>query len=406
MSEPHDPAPAPTGSRPSWWPRFSSTLRSTAVTARLGRALGIAIGICFLTGLLSYYQYKPWGWLPPPADPAWGYRVTQGLHVATGTAALPLLLVKLWSVYPNLFRWPPLRSLRHAIERASVAVLVAAALVQLSTGLFAAMHWYPFGWDFPSVHLYLAFVVVGSVLLHVGVKLPDIRYGLQTKVADGDVLTEVPWWQNPASHSVAGKLPPPATPGLTRRGLLTATGAGLGIVVISTVGQAVTPLERFGLLAVRQPSRGPQGVPVNRTAEQAGVLAAATAADWRLQVGGPRPYALTLAEMERLPAREVELPLAGVEGWSISARWRGVPLPDLVQRAGGGPDSVVRVESLEQRWPFRRSTIAGPQLARALLATHLNGERLSLDHGYPLRLVAPNRTEVLSTKWLARVEVL
>ena len=28
---------------------------------------------------------------------------------------------------------------------------------------------------------------------------------------------------------------------------------------------------------------------------------------------------------------------------------------------------------------------------RALLATHLNGERLDIDHGYPLRLIAPNR---------------
>ena len=51
-------------SRPQWWPHFSSTVRSSALTARLGRALGIAIGICFLTGLLSYYQYRPWSWLP------------------------------------------------------------------------------------------------------------------------------------------------------------------------------------------------------------------------------------------------------------------------------------------------------------------------------------------------------
>ena len=51
---------ATVASRPTWWPRFSSTLRSTALTARLGLALGIAFGVCFLTGLLSYYQYSPW----------------------------------------------------------------------------------------------------------------------------------------------------------------------------------------------------------------------------------------------------------------------------------------------------------------------------------------------------------
>lgn len=31
-----------------------------------------------------------------------GYRVTQGLHVTTGTAAIPLPLVKLWTVFPQL----------------------------------------------------------------------------------------------------------------------------------------------------------------------------------------------------------------------------------------------------------------------------------------------------------------
>src|SRR4029453_12487828 len=59
--------------------------------------------------------------------------------------------------------------------------------------LFNVLNWYPFGRDFVSVHYRLAYVVVGSVLLHVAVKLPDIVYGLQTKIAEGDVLTEVPW---------------------------------------------------------------------------------------------------------------------------------------------------------------------------------------------------------------------
>ena len=82
----------------------------------------------------------------------------------------------------------------------------------------------------------------GGVVLHVAVKLPDIVYGLQTKIAEGDVLTEVPWNENPESHSIAGPLPPPVTPGLSRRGLLTATGAGIGVVVVTSVGQTLTPL--------------------------------------------------------------------------------------------------------------------------------------------------------------------
>ena len=167
--------------KPTLWPKFESPLRSTAVTARLGRVLGIAFGICFVTGLLSHYQYHPWSWLPEPASPVWGYRLTQGVHVATGTASIPLLLVKLWSVYPNLFRWPPVRSIKHGLERASVAVLVSSALVQLFTGFFNALNWYPWPWDFVPVHRFLGYVVIGSILLHIAVKLPDIKYGLSVE---------------------------------------------------------------------------------------------------------------------------------------------------------------------------------------------------------------------------------
>ena len=104
---------------PHWWPRFTSPLRSTAVTARVGRVLGIASAICFVTGLLSHYQYHPWSWLPEPASPVWLYRVTQGLHVATGIATIPLLLVKLWSVYPKLFQLAAGQArCKHAAERA------------------------------------------------------------------------------------------------------------------------------------------------------------------------------------------------------------------------------------------------------------------------------------------------
>ena len=55
---------------------------------------------------------------------------------------------------------------------------------------------------------------------------------------------------------------------------------------------------------------------------------------------------------------------------------------------------------------YNRSFVEGPQVSAALLATHLNDERLDLDHGYPLRLIAPNRAGVLNTKWLSRIEIL
>lgn len=392
--------------RPRWWPKFSSTLRSTAITARIGRILGIAISLVFLTGLLSHYQYGPWQWLPIPGAPAWGYRLTQGVHVAVGTAMIPLVGFKLWSVYPNLFRFPPVKSVKHGLERASVALLVGSGLVQLATGFVNTLNWYPFPWFFPPVHRFLGYVFVGSVLLHVGLKLPDIAYGLKAKVGEADVLTETPWDENPDSHSNAGTLADPPTPGISRRGMLAAAGAGVGVVVVTTVGQTLTPLEPVGLLAIRQWRKGPQRVPVNRTAEQAKVSDLAISPGWNLSVEGPRPYELSLSDVESRAVHEARFPITCVEGWSVGAAWRGLSLLEIVEAAGGTADSQIRFVSLEREGGYKTSTLFGPRVSEALLATHLNGERLNVDHGYPLRLISPNRPGVLQTKWLKTIQVL
>lgn len=389
---------------PRFWPRFDDRLRSVAVTARVGRVLGLALAVCFVTGLLSHYQYSPWGWLPEPAHPIWGYRLTQGLHVTTGIACIPLLLVKLWSVYPRLFAWPPARSAVHAVERLTIGLLVAVAIVELVTGFLNVLDWYPWPWPFVAVHRFLAYVLIGSVLGHIAVKLPAIRSALAHPV-DADVSAPAPTpVPAPAPAPVTAAASAPGTDeGLTRRGLLVATGAGVTLVVATTVGQSVRPLEPIALLAPRRPTTGPQHVPVNKTAAQARV--GRVGADWALVVDGPRPFALTLAELEATATAVARLPIACVEGWSVDAHWRGVPLLDLVHRAGGTADSTVHVRSLQPHGAYAQSVISGPQLGGALLATHLNGVRLDLDHGYPVRLIAPNRAGVLNTKWLRSVTV-
>ena len=41
-----------------------------------------------------------------------------------------------------------------------------------------------------------------------------------------------------------------------------------------------------------------------------------------------------------------------------------------------------------------------------LLALFVNGEPLAPDHGFPARLIGPNRPGVHQTKWVGRIEVL
>ncbi|MFJ5034367.1 molybdopterin-dependent oxidoreductase [Streptomyces sp. NPDC088560] len=370
-------------------PVFKGRLHDARTATSIGRWLGLAFTVCFCTGLISHFMQHPPGWLANelPSRPVWGYRFTQGLHVASGIAAIPLLLAKLWTVYPRLFEWPPVRSVRHALERVSVAVLVAAALFELATGLLNTAQWYPWPFSFVEVHYAVAWLLTGALVLHIAVKAPEIA---------------AHW-----SRRSAGTLSLPAEDAPDRRSLLAAVAAAVGAVTITTVGQSFTPLKDLTLLAPRHPDHGPEGLPVNRTAAAAGV-GVIHAERYRLTVAGPRSYTLTLDELRALPQHEVELPIACVEGWSKSAHWTGVRVVDLLERAGAPVHARVRVVSLQTRGGYRISEM-GHEHARdplTLLALRLNGEELSPDHGYPVRLIAPNRPGVLQTKWVGRLEVL
>ena len=362
---------------------FPSPLHDPVVTARIGRWLGIAFATCFVTGLISHYLQNPPSWLDSvPSRPIWGYRVSQGIHVATGIACVPLLLAKLWAVSPKLWSWPPVRSVLHALERLSILALVAAAIFEVVSGLLNVVQWYPWSFFFPRVHYYVAYVAIGSIALHVAVKAPVIASALRTPVSAPESTSD------------------------GRRGFLVAVGTAVAAVTVLTVGQTLRPLAPLALLAPRRPDVGPQGLPVNRTAAGAGIRTVQP--DYRLVVDGPAPFSLTLAELRALPQHAAQLPITCVEGWSANAHWRGVRLRDLLDQAGAPPGAAARVSSMEENGLYRQSVVDGPHAADGLtlLALELNGEPLALDHGSPVRLIAPNRPGVLQTKWVGRVEVL
>ena len=183
-------------------------LRSTAVTARVGMMLGIAVTLCFVTGLISHFIQHPQPWFYWPAHPVWLYRLTQGTHVASGIAAIPLTVVKLWSVWPKLFERPIIGGVAKQLERASILVLVGAMLFELSTGLLNIAQWYVFKFFFTTSHYAVAYLAAGAVLVHIAVKLPVIRRALGEPL--GDVAT-------------GGAVGP------TRRSVLLGTGAAVAV---------------------------------------------------------------------------------------------------------------------------------------------------------------------------------
>ncbi len=352
----------------------------------LGIALATAFTVCFVTGLISHFIQRGPEWTQEawPAHPVSLYRITQGVHVLTGMASIPLLLAKLWVAYPRLWEWPPVRDPLHALERLGVAALVAGAIFQVVTGLLNIFYWYAFPFPFPSAHYAGAWIAIGGLIMHIGAK-----------------------WQI-ARRALRASPPPSAGAGLSRRGFLIVIGGTSGLILATSVGSVLPALSGLAVLAPRRAGYGPQGVPINHTAGPT-VRAAARSADYHLEVSGAvrSPLSLSLDEVRAMPLASSVLPISCVEGWSTSATWRGVRVRDLLDRAGAAEDATITVESLEQHGGLRRSVLyqSHARDSLTLLALELNGEPLHIDHGYPLRLIAPNRPGVEQTKWVARLVV-
>ncbi|WP_243228496.1 cytochrome b/b6 domain-containing protein [Microbacterium sp. CIAB417] len=165
---------------------LASPVRNTRMAVVVGRVLGLAFVVCFLTGLYSHVLQSPLDGIVTPTRPEHLYGWTQGTHVVVGSMLLPLLLAKLWVVYPRLFRWPPLSGVLSALERGSVAVLVATALVLPVTGILNILEWYPWEFSFRRTHFALAWMLIGALALHIAVQLPAIR--AHWRRDDGDVV--------------------------------------------------------------------------------------------------------------------------------------------------------------------------------------------------------------------------
>ena len=81
-------------------------------------------------------------------------------------------------------------------------------------------------------------------------------------------------------------------------------------------------------------------------------------------------------------------------------------LADLARLAGVPAPHAARVASLQRGGAFGAATLQANQIGDpdALLALRVNGADLSLDHGYPARIIVPALPGVHNTKWVTSIE--
>ena len=405
---------------------WRSPLRGPWLTSILALVLLVGLPLMIVTGLLSYAAYDPYLggsndqtpeagllasyiWFDWFTSPSWLYRVTQGIHVLLGIALIPIVLAKLWSVAPKLFEWPPVHSVAQALERITIFLLVGSILFLLVTGVMNIQYDYAWGFSFYTGHFYAAWVFIGAFATHVALKMPTMIRSLRSRSLREELRTST-------ADTVAEPMDPdhlvspnPSEATMSRRGALALAGGSSLTLLALSIGQSIDPIRRTALLSPRGQSYGdgPNDFQINTTFEEIGVDPTETESSWRLRLEGPDGQSATLRREDLLAMamRTVELPISCVEGWSTSQVWTGVQLRELAALVGArGADSVF-VESLQRGGAFSTMSLTGSQIRapKTLLALKVNGVDLSLDHGFPARMIIPAAPGVRNTKWVERL---
>ena len=135
-------------------------------------------------------------------------------------------------------------------------------------------------------------------------------------------------------------------------------------------------------------------------------------ADWVLVVDGlvARPQAIPLGAVRAMPARSQITRHDCVEGWSAIAKWTGVPVKLLLDRAGLKPDAryvVFHCADANDGSPYYESfDLIDAYHPQTILAWSINDQPLPVMNGAPLRLRVERQLGYKQAKYVQRIEAV
>jgi DMSO/TMAO reductase YedYZ molybdopterin-dependent catalytic subunit len=137
------------------------------------------------------------------------------------------------------------------------------------------------------------------------------------------------------------------------------------------------------------------------------------AANWSLRVEGEvmSPYTMTYKDLIALPSKQQYESMMCISNevggqYMSNALWEGVPLADLLARAGGvklGASKVVLYAVDDYSDSIHLTKALEPT---TLVALRMNGQTLPQGHGFPARLLVPGIYGMKHVKWITRIEVV
>jgi DMSO/TMAO reductase YedYZ molybdopterin-dependent catalytic subunit len=234
----------------------------------------------------------------------------------------------------------------------------------------------------------------------------------------------------------------PATLPVDRRRFLQGSVAGAGLAVLGGFGGRMLQHRRYDASAARAAIRLPEPVSGPLPSASAGAVGATTGPNnfdlgrsglpfrtpadnfyridtalvvpqlnpdtWKLRISGmvERPLTLTYADLLARPLVERWITLACVSnevgGVLVgNATFRGVLLADLLREAGISPEADQLVASSSDGMTIGSPTAVVTDGRDAMLALGMNGEVLTAEHGFPVRMVVPGLYGYVSAcKWI------
>lgn len=131
-------------------------------------------------------------------------------------------------------------------------------------------------------------------------------------------------------------------------------------------------------------------------------------ATWTLGIGGATalPVTWTWSEFAGLPRIDMTADLHCVTKFTLLGnRWTGISTAEVLAAAPPAPgvEHVMVYGEYGYSANLRLTDFASPE---SLLATHRNGDLLTPEHGYPVRLVVPHLYAWKGPKWVRAIEYL
>ncbi|HEY5594628.1 MAG TPA: molybdopterin-dependent oxidoreductase, partial [Nitrospiria bacterium] len=134
---------------------------------------------------------------------------------------------------------------------------------------------------------------------------------------------------------------------------------------------------------------------------------------WKLTVSGlvERPAEFSLSDLRRLPSRTQITRHDCVEGWSAIAKWKGVPLKELLDRVRPVPSARYVVFYCADpdetgRNYYESIDFEDANHPQTILAYEINDQVLPIEHGAPIRLRLERQLGYKMAKYIMRIELV